>query len=214
MSPPSSIVNAANPDHKHRRPAGETSKPVPGSRGRHVHTSSRGPHTRHAFGHRLEHHADRLDNIEPADEQERRDQRMRHATRRAASPGQPQPPTTTTDPDRPLIPGPPTHRLSARRTLGPRHYRRPASSHIRVDRNRTRPYDGHGCTDMLPDRSPPSANSTTREGSLAFTRTPNPHRPTHASPKSTAEINPRVLTQSGRQHVESRGCETIPARRV
>jgi hypothetical protein len=97
---------------------------------------------------------------------------MRHQTRRATRPSEPQPSTPTIKTNRPSIPRPPTHRQTTRRTQRPRDHHRPASPNISIDRKRTRPYDGHGWLRTL--RTPPRRASTRRpgRGSLAYTRTP------------------------------------------
>ena len=83
---------------------------------------------------------------------------MGHRARRATGPGHPQPPTPAPDPNRPLITRPAGHQLTTRRAQHPRHDHTPPSSHIRVDRQPTRPYDGHGWirhpSGPLPRRAP------------------------------------------------------------
>lgn len=193
------------PGPQHRRPTHKTPNPITSGRVRHINTSRRRAHTRHALSHRFEHDTHALDHVETAHQQERRDQRMRHRTRRATRPSEPQPSTPAINTNRPSIPRPPTHRHTTRRAQRPRDYHRPASGDIGVDRKRTRPYDGHGWLRTL--RTPPRRASTRRpgRGPSRLQEPPHPHRHTLSSPKSTAETNPPLLTQSGRQQPVTAG---------
>ena len=129
---------------QHPCPRTEAPNPVARRGVRNIDQSSDRSNTTAPSGDRADHLTDRVDHVETPDKQERRDQRMRDTTRPTPSPDKPQTPTAPRDPHRSQIPGPPTHRHPTRRTRRPRHHHCTARGHIRVDRNRTRPYNGHG----------------------------------------------------------------------
>ncbi len=96
--------------------------------------------TTHHSPHRS---ADHLDPIEPAQQAERRDQRMGHSAGPAPCPSQPHPQPRATAPQRPHVTRPKRHRRQAARTDRPWDRYTTTRGHVLIDRQRTRPYDGH-----------------------------------------------------------------------
>ncbi len=181
---------------QHRRRGPENPDPVRGVG--HIHLRRDRSHPAPPTGrHDLHHPPDRRHHIESTDQQKRRDQSMRHAARRAPRPGHPQPKTGTPNPNRTLIPRPKAHRHPTRRTHQTRRYHATPRSDIHLDRNRTRPYDGHGWI-RHPSGPLPAERQLERTGKGPSrtrtpipTPTPNPPqtprpKPPHPPPNSQA----------------------------
>ena len=142
-SPPSSTASAANPvpssparaRNRRTQPRGRIRNPQP-CRCR--------AHPACAACHLPDYRADRLGHVQPPGQHERRQQRMAHPARAAAHPGHEDLPAAARRPDMPPVTGPEHQRPGARRADRARDLHLAASCHISIDRQRARPYDGHG----------------------------------------------------------------------
>ena len=107
--------------------------------------------------------------------------------------GNEDPPAPAHFPHPTLVTRPETHRHPAQRALRAWSIHLATRRRVRIDRQRARPYDGHGHTPAS-DPFPRTATNSREKGSLAFTDSPysrrhrHPARPGHqtARPNTTA----------------------------
>ena len=112
---------------------------------------------------RCGHRADRLRRIQPPGQHERRQQRVAHPARRAPQPRHEDLPAAAPRPDMPPVARPVHQRLAARQAIRARELHLLASSNVRIDRQRARPYDGHG---RHPPWIPPRDRANRRRGGI------------------------------------------------
>jgi ABC-type dipeptide/oligopeptide/nickel transport system ATPase component len=91
-----------------------------------------------------DHCARGLSRIQPPGQDERGQQRVSHPAAAAPDPRYEDLPLPRLPADMPRVPGPEHHRPRAGRALRPRHLHRPAQHRVHIDRQRARPYHGHG----------------------------------------------------------------------
>ena len=96
-----------------------------------------------AAGHLGDHRAHGLGRIQPPGQRERRQQRMAHPARRAPQPGHEDLPAAARRPDITPVPRPEHQRPGTRRAARARETHLTPGRHVRIDRKRARPYDGH-----------------------------------------------------------------------
>ena len=137
------VAEGGESDSQARCVAGEPAHPSPGRRVQDMASVRRRAHPLGAFGHGLEHGADRLDRIEPVPEAERREQGVGLSAASTHAPGNPDPVHSSLMADGPEVARPETHRLGAVRALGPRNLDVPAGRRVGVDGERAGQYDGH-----------------------------------------------------------------------
>lgn len=138
LSAPPRVVS----HRRHPRCELKPADPVPRRRVQHTDARRGRPHPRPASGHRLDHLANRLDPIKAADQNEARDQRVRHRARPAPAPTDPKPVTQPANPNRTRVARPEPHRLGTRPAQRSRHHNRLAGSRVHIDG--IRPYGGDG----------------------------------------------------------------------
>ena len=160
-SPPSSTASAANPVPSSERPRPEPPHPAARGRIRNPRPGRRRPDPAPATRHLPDHRADRLGHIQPPGQHERRQQRMAHPARAAPQPGHEDLPATARRPDMTPVTRPEHQRPGARRAGRARDLHLAAGRHISIDRQRARPYDGHGRL-TASDPSPRSAQNEAR----------------------------------------------------
>ena len=139
----------------------EPAHPAPRRGMRHAGPGGRRPDPACAPGHLPDHHADRLGEVQPPGQHERGQQRMAHPARAAPHPGHEDLPAPARRPDMPPVTRPEHQRPGARRADRTGDLHLAASRHIRIDRQRARPYDGHGRL-TASDPSPRSASNEAR----------------------------------------------------
>ena len=160
-SPPSSTASAANPTPSCQGARPEPPHPAPRGRIRDIGPGRRRPDPTRPAGYLPDHRADRLGHIQPPGQHERRQQRMAHPARRAPHPGHEDLPAPARRPDVPPVTRPEHQRPGTRRADRARDLHLAASCNIRIDRQRARPYDGHGRL-TASDPSPRSAQNEAR----------------------------------------------------
>ena len=186
----------------------EPAHPAPGRGMRHAGPRSRWPDPARAPGHLPDHRADSLGHVQPPGQHERRQQRMAHPAQAAPHPGHEDlraaAARQASRPDMPPVTRPEHQRHAARRAGRAGDLHLPASRHIRIDRQRARPYDGHGRHRL---RIPPRDRRQTRRGGIPHVQhrqqNPGPHSSSQeaTSSKSTARHAAEMLRKSSRQHL-------------
>ncbi|CAN5130314.1 hypothetical protein BH20ACT8_BH20ACT8_05710 [soil metagenome] len=154
------------PRRQRRRPRPIASPPVP-HRGIGHTRPRRDPARRRAGRHAGQRRPDHPHRVEAPGQHERRQQRMTHvgpAARALRSP-HPHPPGDVPVAHATLIARPEAHRPPARPTRPARRRHLPARRGVALDRQRARPYDGHGAT--TPPWTRPGVR-THEGGSIAF----------------------------------------------
>ena len=128
---------------------------------------------------------------------------MRHPAAPTPDTGNEDPPAPARFPHPTPVTRPETHRHPTQRALRAGDIHLATRRRVRIDRQRARPYDGHGHTPAS-DPFPRTATNSREKGSLAFTDRPilppGPPPRRAASPNSAAEHHRPKLKQSGRQH--------------
>ncbi len=162
-----------------------------------------------------DHRAGRLGRVQPPGQHERRQQRMSHPAAAAPDPRDEDLPLPPLPADMPPVTRPEHHRPRARRALRPRHPHRPSHRRVRIDRQRARPYHGHGeSPPQIPSRdrrqtgrggiSTLSDRSTTILNRAGHPRSPH-HQRTQPEPRRRCSANQAVNTGRPRAQGVLRG---------
>src|SRR6266702_1205598 len=140
--------------------------------------------------HLGDHRTDRFHHIQPPGQHKRRQQRVAHPAPPTPQPRHEDLPAAARRPHMTPIPGPQHQRPGAQRAPRARDLHPPASSYVGIDRQRARPYHGHG--DTASDPSP-------RRGQTTAGR--DPSRSTRTAKSSPAQTGPgsNIAKEHGRR---------------
>ena len=131
--------------------------------------------------HLRDHRTDRLGHIQPPGQHERRQQHMAHPAPRTPQPRHEDLPAAARRPHITPVTRPEHQRPRARRAPRARELHPPASGNVGIDRQRARPYHGHG--DTASDPSPRRGQTTAGRDPSRSTRTAKSWPP-HTGPGS------------------------------